>query len=315
MKILSLILYGMAALGGVARAADAIHADRQAILAMQGEYAVQFSFQETARLVEGYVAAPAYHSRAYETVVVLQDSPRHIVLQHLLVHDGHVTKHWRQEWVFEAPRRWEFVADRTWRWRDVPAALRAGGWTQCVYEVSDAPRYCGTGRWVHGDGISTWTSDVSWRPLPRREYSKREDYNVLMAVNRHTIVPGGWTHEQDNTKVVRDGNGQITALLVRETGFNDYQRTDEADGIDFSPAYDYWQRTADYWARVRAYWATRLADPMGVRLLSSIDGMALIEPLFKQAQTVVEGGQVSDADIEAVFDKWVRPDGTSADDK
>jgi len=275
---------------------------------MQGNYVVQFGFQETVRLTEGYAIRPAYRNQATETVRVLEDSPTRIVLQHLLVHDGRVTKHWRQDWVFEAARRWEFAADATWRWRDVPPALTTDGWTQCVYEVSDAPRYCGTGRWVHEHGVSTWTSDLSWRPLPRREYSQRSDYNVLMAVNRHTIVPGGWTHEQDNTKAMRDGDGRVTALLVRETGFNHYQRVKSSeDKIDFTPAHDYWQRTADYWARVRARWAMRLTDPAGVRLLVGIDSMALIAPLFQQAQTQVEGGTVGDAEIDAVFDAWVKP--------
>jgi len=284
-------------------------ADRQAILAMQGNYAVQFSFQETVRIASAYATRPSYRSHANETVLVLTDNPTHIELQHLLVHGGRVTKHWRQEWRFEARRRWEFAADRVWRWRDVPSHQVAGSWTQCVYEVSDAPRYCGTGRWVHNNGVSTWTSDLSWRPLPRREYSQRSDYNALMAVNRHTIVPGGWTHEQDNTKVLRDANGNVTAALVREMGFNDYQHTEKSDeAVDFAPAYDYWRHTADYWARVRAQWATRLSDPIGVRLLSGIDGMALITPLFKQAQTRLHGGTVTDAEIIAVFDNWVQPD-------
>jgi len=311
-RTLVTLFCAMSALSNAAHAGASIDADRRAILAMQGEYAVQFSFQETVRIAEGYAARPAYRSSATEAVIVLEDSPRRIVLQHLLVHGGHVTKHWRQEWLYEAPRRWEFAADRVWRWRDVPTALVAGGWTQCVYEVSDAPRYCGTGRWVHGDEgasrASTWTSDVSWRPLPRREYSQRSDYNALRAVNRHTIVPGGWTHEQDNTKAVRDGDGRVTALLVREAGFNDYRRVGGGDAVDFTPAHDYWQHTADYWARVRAQWAARLADPAGVRLLSGVDGMALIEPLFAQAQMRVEGGVVTDAEIAAVFDAWVRSD-------
>src|SRR3546814_951309 len=51
--------------------------------------------------------------------------------------------------------------------------------------------------------IATWTSDLTARPLPRREYTKRDDYNVLIGINRHTITPNGWTHEQFNTKVLR----------------------------------------------------------------------------------------------------------------
>ena len=85
-----------------------------------------------------------------------------------------------------------------------------------MYEVNDAPRYCGTGRWNHRYGVATWTSDRTWRPLPRREYTKRDDYNALNVENRHTIVAGGWTHEQDNTKVVRRADGSTGRTVRRE---------------------------------------------------------------------------------------------------
>lgn len=188
-------------------------ADRAAILAMQGEYTVRFLFDETVVLRPEYTRKDPKRSGGDEVVVVVEDTPTKIVLQHLLldVKSGHVIKHWRQDWMYEAPQRWEFAADQTWRLRDVPADRVAGGWTQCVFEVSDAPRYCGTGRWDHANGTSTWTSDAGWRPLPRREYTTREDYNALAAINRHTIVPGGWTHEQDNRKDIRDATGPSPA--------------------------------------------------------------------------------------------------------
>ena len=273
---------------------------------MQGEYTVRFLFDETVVLASGYMRQDPKRSGGDEVVIVVEDTPTKIVLQHLLldVGSGHVIKHWRQDWMYEAPTRWEFTSDQTWRQREVPADLVRGGWTQCVFEVSDAPRYCGSGRWVHADGTSTWTSDPGWRPLPRREYTTRQDYNALAAVNRHTIVPGGWTHEQDNRKDVRDATGTVTSSIVRETGFNEYART---DAIDFTPAYDYWNATRDYWARVRARWDARLAAPGGVHLLTAVDGMALITPLFEQAQTVRDGGRVSDAQIDAVFAQWVEP--------
>ena len=279
-------------------------ADRSAILGMQGEYTVRFLFDETVVLAPGYTRKDPKRSGGDEVVIVVEDTPTKIVLQHLLldVKSGHVIKHWRQDWTFEAPTRWEFASDQTWRQRTVPAELVQGGWTQCVFEVSDAPRYCGSGRWVHENGASTWTSDAGWRPLPRREYTTREDYNALAAVNRHTIVPGGWTHEQDNRKDVRDASGAVTSSIVRETGFNDYIKT---DAIDFTPAYDYWKATQDYWARVRARWETRLSAPAGVHLKTKVDGMALIVPFFEQAQTVQDGGSVSDAQIDAVFAQWV----------
>ncbi|MEL1263559.1 DUF6607 family protein [Pseudoxanthomonas putridarboris] len=277
--------------------------DRQSILAMQGDYTVDFAFDETVLLQPGYERQSAMRSGGDETVIVVEDTPTRIVLQHILVDakSGHVTKHWRQDWVYEAPTRFEFSAEQTWHVRPVPAGISEGAWTQCVYEVSDAPRYCGTGRWDYTNDVATWTSDLSWRPLPRREYTRRSDYNALSVVNRHTLTPGGWTHEQFNTKVLRKPDG-TQVELAREFGFNDYQKTTE---IDFKPARDYWQTTADYWAKVRAHWDGFLSQAPGVHLKTKVDGMAMIIPLFTQASDIQAGKPVADADIAKVFAQWV----------
>lgn len=284
-------------------------ADREAILAMTGEYRVTFDFQETVALAQNYQRADRKESGGYETVIVVADEPGHIVLQHILVSKtgAHVTKHWRQDWLWQAPTRFEFSEDQTWRVREVPADKNAGAWTQCVYEVSDAPRYCGTGRWNHKYGVATWTSDRTWRPLPRREYTTREDYNALNVENRHTIVPAGWTHEQDNTKTVRNADGS-SRTLVREFGFNDYIRLKPGE-FDFSPAYDYWNKTSDYWARVRAEWNARLTAGQGVQLETPVDGMPIIVATFEQAEQVMKGETVADGDLRGIFDRYVKAPG------
>lgn len=277
--------------------------DRRAILAMQGEYEVGFQFQETVRLAPDY----QYHDRketgGLEAVVVIADEPDFISLQHLLlVGDGHVIKHWRQDWFLDAGHRFEFSQDQTWR--VVPVDQSSGRWTQCVYEVSDAPRYCGTGDWNHRYGVSTWTSDRSWRPLPRREYTVREDYNALNGENRHTVTPFGWSHEQDNTKVLRDG-ARTERTLVREFGFNDYRHI---SGVDFSPVYDYWQRTAGYWDEVRAAWNERLQPGNRLELLTAVDGMPIIEATFSDAEVVRADGDPGrwQTQAEAILSRWTR---------
>lgn len=284
--------------------------DRRAILAMVGEYQVRFAFAETAVLAPGYARRDSKDTGAFETVVIVEDGSRRVVLQHLLVSDDgqHVTKHWRQDWIYEASSRFEFTESQTWRVKSLPASVTRGAWTQCVYEVSDAPRYCGTGHWNYADGVATWTSDRSWRPLPRREYTVRSDYDALDAVNRHSITPSGWTHEQDNTKVLRTGE-QVTGALVRERGFNEYRRI---EGFDFKPAYDYWSATKDYWAQVRATWAQRLDANAGLSLKTRVDGMALIIPLFTQAEAASSGEAVTPEHISKVFDEWVAAPGAAA---
>lgn len=289
-------------LAAIAAASDAMEKDRLAILGMLGEFAVSFDFAETVVLAPDYERRKGKTVGAYETVLLVEDTGPRIVLQHLLVsEDGsHVTKHWRQDWHYEAPTRLEFSEDQTWRSKPLSAEQSRGALTQCVYEVSDAPRYCGTGKWNHRYGVATWTSDRSWRPLPRREYTTRNDYNALNVENRHTVTPAGWTHEQDNTKTVRDGE-RTARTLVREFGFNDYRRI---SGFDFSPATTYWSDTQNFWARVRAQWDRRIAAGAGIRLKTSVDGMALIAPLFVLAAGVQEGRTVDDATIAGLFDRW-----------
>ena len=301
------IAIGLLAVAGIAHAAPTadIAADRKAILAMQGEYTVDFAFDETVLLQPGYERASAQRTGGDEAVVVVEDVPGRIVLQHILVDakSGHVTKHWRQDWIYEATSRFDFSAEQTWTVHPIAADASRGAWTQCVYEVSDAPRYCGTGRWVHAGGISTWTGDSGWRPLPRREYTKRSDYNAVEMVNRHTITPGGWTHEQFNTKVLRKPDGSRVEL-AREFGFNDYRKTTE---IDVKPVYRYWAATSGYWAKVRERWAGFLSKPSGLHLKTKIDGMAMIIPLFTQAGQLEQGKPVADAEIDKIFAQWVEP--------
>jgi len=228
--------------------------DRAAILAMAGEFEVKFKFDETVSLRDGY--EPAHEkSGGFETVIVAEDTGRRIVLQHILVSkDGkHVVKHWRQDWTFEDRELREFAGDRLWKARLLPSRAARGMWTQAVYEVNDGPRYESIGRWRHVGEHSDWESDVTWRPLPRREYSKRKDYDVLLAVNRHTITPWGWVHEQDNTKW--DRASIDNPYVAREVGINEYRRI---ESFDFAPARAYWERTAGYWKEVRAAWSREL---------------------------------------------------------
>ncbi len=237
--------------------------DRRAILAMLGGYEVQFKFDETAVLAPDYQRKDPKRSMGFEYVLLVEDSGRKISLQHILVMGGGaVTKHWRQDWVYESPENWVYVGNQRFEQRKRDPASIPGTWTQLVYEVNDAPRYSGSGTWNHRYGVSTWTSERSWRPLPRREYTKRSDYQLINAENRHTILPAGWAHEQDNTKVIRGKDGK-DKVLVREFGFNDYRRI---DGYDFEPARAYWKGTSEFWAHVRARWDQEFATRGSVTL-------------------------------------------------
>lgn len=58
---------------------------------------------------------------------------------------------------------------------------------------------------------------------------------------------------------------------------------------------------------MRARWAAFLQTPPGLHLKTKPDGMAMIVPMFEQAESVQKGKRVKDAQIDAVFAQWVEP--------
>ena len=175
--------------------------DRRAILAMAGPYRVSFDFLEVVRFDPALKQDAPYQSWGTEYVFVAEDRADLIALQHILamrvlqpdgkVSEPMVVRHWRQEWRYQADSLLAYQGANAWTPRIVLPAERAGAWVQSVYQVDDSPRYAARGRWEHSETNSTWISDETWRPLPRREFSVRKDYQVLSGTNRHTILPSG----------------------------------------------------------------------------------------------------------------------------
>ncbi|MEM8739077.1 MAG: DUF6607 family protein [Planctomycetota bacterium] len=279
------------------QAPEAPEADRRAILAMAGEYQVTFQFRETVPLQPGYVLRDPYRSQATEFVEVIEDRGDYISLQHVLVlhqedqETPRVVKHWRQDWTYQDTELLEFRGRRTWEHVKLDPQQAQGTWTQAVYQVDDSPRYESYGRWTHTGDRSAWESAETWRPLPRREFSKRSDYQVLIARNRHTITPAGWVHEQDNRKLVLDAQGRPQTVLAHESGLNVYDRTDT---VDFTAGREYWTQTAAYWQDVRTLWADHFEEKPRFTLEKKVDGQRLHAALFSLAQEVQTSGYSDD---------------------
>lgn len=296
----SLLLTGSPALAVSAAPADTgFERDRAAILAMAGNYRVTFDFTETVSFRAGYELKEPKLTNATEVVRVIEDTGRMIRLQHTLVAvakgQKFAIKHWRQDWIYEPAFVWDFTGFNAWARKAVDPEDRAGAWAQLVYQVDDAPRYSGVGRWVHEGDVSSWTSERSWRPLPRRDATTRDDYQVISAVNRHALTPMGWVHEQDNTKLQLDKENGLR-LLAREVGINTYTR---ANDFDTSVATEYWDQTADYWAAVRNTWDD-------IALQESHFGLTVQgepEPLYQELLGLAEGIRSGDVDMaEAISD-------------
>ena len=266
--------------------------DRRAILAMAGPYRVSFDFLEVVRYDPALKPDAPYQSWGTEYVFVAEDRPDFIALQHVLVMrmqlaDGKVSepmvmRHWRQEWRHEAQSLLVYEGANTWARRAVPPPERRGAWVQSVLQVDDSPRYAARGRWQHERGVSTWISDETWRPLPRREFSVRKDYDVLVGTNRHTITPQGWVQEENNLKLALQG----ARYLGREYGVARYERIRD---YDFSAGESYYVRTEPFWAEVRAAWRELEESRGRFSMRAPVDQAQLFVPFFDYAAKFADG--------------------------
>jgi hypothetical protein len=299
------------AAGSSAAVADAdakFEMDRQAILGMVGEFDVTFDFEETLALRDGYELQKPYTSEASELVVVVKDEPEHISLQHLLVvthgDKTHVVKHWRQDWRYESTQGYDFKGERVWQPIEYSQEAAEGAWVQIVYQVDDSPRYWGLGEWTHADGVSTWTAHTN-RPLPRREHSKRSDYQVLGAVNTHVVTEDGWMHYQSNHKI--DTKAKTDQVIALESGVNTYARTTETD---FSAAREYWENTRAYWAQVRDAWDAVYAEREPVVLRNRVKGDVMFTHIFDLADLYwgEADATAARAEVEEVIEAFRKPE-------
>src|SRR5262249_44057522 len=145
-----------------------------------------------------------------------------------------------------------------------------------------------------------------WRPLPRREWSVRDDYQVLLGTNRHTITPTGWLQEENNLKTVLSAERTTDAsrpYVAREYGVARYERIRDAD---FAAADRYYDRTRQFWNDVRERWSQVFAQRGAVTLRGPVDKLGLFRPLFEHADAIEESGAKAGASNREVIDKALK---------
>ena len=269
--------------------------DRQAILSLAGTYKVTFDFLETIGFTENFKPDRPYQSWATEYVFVIEDSETFISLQHIMVmlfqlENGKVEgpivmKHWRQDWTYEDADMHEFVGDSTWRRTKPSLRQRKGKWSQAVFQVDDSPRYEVLGLWNHTGNRSEWRSEPCWRPLPRREFSVRNDYNILAGTHRIVITPAGWVHEQDNEKLRISDRDSTPVFLAKELGLNRYVRIKD---FDISAGEAYWESSQVYWQSVRDTWSEVFKENNSFTLKNDIEGKKLYQFHFETLDSLLK---------------------------
>jgi len=255
-------------------------ADINAIKSMCGCMDIKFEFAETVSPQKDYEFYSNYLSGGRELAFVVEETPDKLVIQHILViMDTMIVKHWRQDWIYEGEEIFMYDKDQRWIKKTLSKKERKGKWVQKVYQVDDSPRYEGIGSWVMVDGKTYWES-IADAPLPRREYSKRKDYNVMKRGNRHEIKNFGWIHEQDNIKIMR-GNKDI--IIAEEKGWNTYKRIDESN---CKAAIDWWADNKNYWKHVRTVWDEYFKEKNIISLHTQINKRPMFSEFFELGSKV-----------------------------
>lgn len=255
-------------------------ADIDAIKGMCGCMDIKFEFAETVSPQKDYKFYENYLSGGRELAFIVEETPDKLVIQHILViMDTMIVKHWRQDWIYEGEEIFMYDKDQRWIKKTLNKKERKGKWVQKVYQVDDSPRYEGIGSWVMVDGKTYWES-IADAPLPRREYSKRKDYNVMKRGNRHEIKNFGWIHEQDNIKIMR---GDTDIIIAEEKGWNTYKRIDESN---CKAAIDWWADNKNYWKNVRTVWDEYFKEKNIISLHTQINKKPMFSEFFELGSKV-----------------------------
>ena len=254
--------------------------DVEAIKSMCGCFEIEFNFSETFTYGKSK-KSENYNSKALEWAQLVSEDNNKISIQHLLIVGSKrfptVIKHWRQDWLYQNLDLYVYDVNNTWNYKKMNKKDVKKQWTQKVFQVDDSPRYEGTATWVHVDGKSFWENTTP-APLPRREYTKRSDYNMTKRGNRHEITEYGWLHDQDNEKINIDMNS-IHNLVALEKGINKYKKVDDSECI---AAKNWWIDNKEKWLLVRKKWDQIYSKNQKLSLRNNVNGKKLYEYLFNK---------------------------------
>ncbi|RED45571.1 hypothetical protein DFQ10_102447 [Winogradskyella eximia] len=274
--------------------------DQEAIKAMCGCFEVTFNFTETFNYSSDSLYRPSETKvdKGLEYAFAIVDEDDKISIQHLLQvgrpDSPMIIKHWRQDWLFQNQEFYMYNGDNNWTFEKKSKDDVKGQWTQKVFQVDDSPRYEGSGTWVHVDGKNYWENTTT-APLPRREYTKRSDYNITLRGNRHEITNYGWVHDQDNEKVLRE-IGKEDVIIAKEKGYNTYKKVDDSR---CQASKDWWKAQQDKWALVRTKWDAVYGRNKDLTLAEKVDNKVLFKYLLDDEITAKK-------DINRIIESFVK---------
>ena len=306
-------------------------ADRAAILAMAGRYRVTTE----ATLPDAAPGDPARTSTAVERILVVEDAPTRIDLQHLIVLEdqGIALKFWRQRWEYRAEASLSYEGGRTWGFDRTGTSGGGGGgetgggeggigggggrWMRTVFDADDRPLYAATGVFspvastpnasalaepASAGGLS-WQGGLTLTPAAGGAGTARPDAGVWALRDRVTVRRGGaWERHLTGTGGTDLGGPSghaSTSITVRYDPLPDPTNPDAAEA--------YWQQTATFWAAVRAAWDDVLAKRAAFTVREEVDGQPLWKRVFALAEAARVDPEARDwrGEMDALLDRYV----------
>lgn len=252
--------------------------DQRAIIGMAGCFEVTFAFKETDVFRPDYgVRSKDYLEHGLEWVEVDSKSKKEIHLQHVLVIGDQSLKHWGQRWQLNPSKQIVYLGNNTWENRELVRSEfdAASAWMQTVVQVDDAPRYSCMAPWIHSKKFSTWRCGNTPSPLPRREFSQRSDYNLLMRGNQHTVGKRGWYHDQENDKFQLQN--KTYQWIAKERGRNTYKKVSSKR---CQVAKNWWKEHRKNWHVVQSVWEEVFEHHPKITFLSKVNDKTLWMELF-----------------------------------
>jgi hypothetical protein len=252
--------------------------DVKSIERMAGCYEVTYVSKETRSF------SPTYNIRSkdnkevgLEWIGIDRSNAHEVHLQHILVMNDMVQKHWRQEWTKNPKRQVAYLGNQTWENTTVamPANHKRPLWSQSVLQVDDAPRYACAAEWIHAKNYSSWNCIDTYSPLPRREFSQRKDYNLLLRSNHHQVSKKQWFHFQENEKFNVVDN--VYTWIAHETGTNTYKKVASSK---CSAAKDWWKNHKHNWNIIQDMWKHIFDHHTKITFHEKINGKTLWMELF-----------------------------------
>ena len=257
--------------------------DINSIKEMCGCFEVRFDFAETFinNDDEDYKPSKNYSTTGLEWAQIIEENKDIISIQHILIsgtnEKPYIIKHWRQDWLYQNTEFYIYDHDNKWNFVKKDKNQVKGQWTQKVFQVDDSPRYEGSGSWVYVDGKSYW-ENITSAPLPRREYSKRSDYNTTIRGNRVEVTKTGWIHDQNNSKVIRK-EGKEDRILAYEKGYNSYVKVNDSK---CASAAKWWVENKVKWNYARNKWTQVFNKNKTLSLKKLVDNKPLYRTLFSK---------------------------------